>query len=336
MLPLLLADQIGLTNSAGRSSAGFDAASAYWTREKRASQIFLSCVSETKEALPGIVCWGDAAAVGNGHETLPGRVYALLNRGLFSALEDAFASRADYHNVQGLYTPVVNMGAVKEGMNELLARCGARPILLAEDFSIPLYGEKKRIELMDGMGNALRFAEQTYAKFNKISIQGVTGYLYTGAGGYDKDHPYLTFVREFSGSGLFVPMGAPVETESAAAYRQYLPILYFQSTLGKTEEEFVQCLTMMLNQHENPGGYGAVIVCAEEASGLDEALKEAFGERYIRVQKTAEDMRDTDYEELARAVLDCLDRQGALDGVREAVQESLGQIEAFSENGGAA
>ena len=302
----------------------------------KADEVYRACENKTLETMPGIVCWGDEAAVGNTDGSLPGKLYKLLISALFADLEEAFARQLNYFHLNHLLIPVVNMGVAREGMDEILTRCGASPLLLAADYTLPLYGTMKNIPFMNGMGNELHFAEQKYAKFNKVHIQGVSGYLYASMGGYDRDHPYLAFAREFQGRSLTAPRGTPVETEGATAYRQYLPVLYFQSTLGQTEDAFVQSLTMMLNRHENTSGYYAVIVCAEDHSSLDEALTAAFGARYIRAEKTAKDMLDTDYAALAQTVFDCLDGQGAFGVVRDAVREALEQIENINENGGAA
>ncbi|MBR3743071.1 MAG: hypothetical protein IKN04_21880 [Clostridia bacterium] len=292
-------------------------------RKAQAAEVYHACADKLRDALPGIVCWGDEAAVGNGEGSLAGKLYRWANEALLTDLEDAFAFQTNFYNILDLKIRVKNMGVGNEGMSELLVRCGAKSLLLAEDYSIPVYGYMSNVRLMDEDGHELHFAEQKFAKFDRTVIGGVQGYLYIGTGSYDKTHPMLAYAREFQGQSITLPKGSKVETESAAAYRQYLPILFFQTTLGQTEETFIQALTSILNFHQNPGGYYVVIVCTEEHTTLDDALTDAFGPRYIRAEKSASEMRKTDYSRLAEKVYACIDSQGGFDAVREAVQAAM-------------
>ncbi len=291
----------------------------YVEGKKIVRDLYSACEQEIRDALPGLVCWGDKAAVGSKYGSLSASLYRLMNSALAS----------DPECVPGMVLKirVLNMGVEKEGMREILARCGASRLLLAEDYTIPSYGYMSNVSLMDEEGNELRFAQQPYAKFDTVSIQDVNGYLYVGFGTYDSEHPHLAFSKGIMGRGVPVSAGTPVEVESAAAYRELLPILYFDSALGLNEDELIQSLSRIVAHQENPGGYYAVIVRAEERSPLDEALNAAFGERYIRAEKLAAEMREADYSQLAERVYACLDQQGAFDAVREIMRETAARME---------
>ena len=66
-----------------------------------------------------------------------------------------------------------------------------------------------------------------------------------------------------------------------------------------------------------------VIICTtQEGSELDEALSEAFGDRYIRNDTARDHMTGEDYDLLADRVLEQLDRQGYFKGFNEAVRKA--------------
>ena len=310
----------------GKTRADAQSNQSYTEIKRQAAGIYGDFEKEMQQVMPGVICWGDIAATGNNYGTLTGKLYRLMARSLFSELARAFSFEARFYN-HDLKIPVVNMGAHEEGMREILARCGANEIALGDEVTIPIfYGFMVNVRLVDGEGKDLLFATQRYAKFDGVTIDGIPGYLYVGTGNYDKTHPHLTFARENYGVQQTVPAGTPVETETAVAYRRYVPVLYFESTLGEEDEAFVQALERMLQRHENPGGCCAVIVHAQENSSLDQALKQAFSERYIRVGKTVDELRDEDYIRLADEAFACLDQQGAFDGVRQTVQATLARL----------
>lgn len=320
---LLLTDQIGLSNSDYQVSTNRENPSIYVAKKINASQIYLACVDELQTVLPGLVCWGDIAAVGNSSGSLTGRLFSYVNRALFSDLEDAFIMQADYSNVRGFQISMVNMGVDKEGMNEILARCGASPMLLAEDYQIPLNGNLSNVRMVDETGYELKFAQQKYAKFDGTTICGIPGYLYIGTGRYDADHPHLAFSREYMGKRELALAGTPVETESAEVYKTYTPLLFFDSTLNLPDDAFVEALQKILEHQENQGGYAVVIVHTEKDGKLDAALQNAFGKRYIQISKGATDMREEDYDRLAQTVFHCLDGQGAFDAVKSIVRTTM-------------
>ena len=55
----------------------------------------------------------------------------------------------------------------------------------------------------------------------------------------------------------------------------------------------------------------------------DQALQEAFGGRYLRQDKSVDEMTSEDYDALADRVFTSFEEQGAFDSVNEAVQEAL-------------
>ena len=70
-----------------------------------------------------------------------------------------------------------------------------------------------------------------------------------------------------------------------------------------------------------------VVICtAEEGSDLDEALREAFGDRYIRNDTYAYEMSEDSYRKLAEKVFDNLEEQGCFDDVKRQTESAVEQL----------
>ena len=70
-----------------------------------------------------------------------------------------------------------------------------------------------------------------------------------------------------------------------------------------------------------------VVICtAEEDSDLDEALREAFGDRYIRSDTYAYEMTEDSYRKLAEQVFENLDSQGSFDDAKRQIREATEQL----------
>ena len=70
-----------------------------------------------------------------------------------------------------------------------------------------------------------------------------------------------------------------------------------------------------------------VVICtAEEDSDLDRALKEAFGNRYIRNDTYAYEMSEDSYRKLAEKVFDNLETQGCFDDVKRQTESAVEQL----------
>lgn len=81
-------------------------------------------------------------------------------------------------------------------------------------------------------------------------------------------------------------------------------------------------------EDETPDERRYVVICtADEDSELDDALREAFGEHYIRSNTYASDMTEDSYKELAQKVYDKLDSQGCFNAVKKQTEEVVRQLE---------
>ena len=279
-------------------------------------QLLLSLESAPK----GFVLWGDAQALGGRSGRLSLGLSNMIENAFFSQLMADFSNIGRMYNVSEIVIDVANMGVVNESLNEIMARTGTRQMVLGEDFDMPADTSGANIILKDEDGNTLRFASQTNAKFGEARIDGVAGKLYEGEH-YDSLHFQLAFERNAEGKGYTVPAGTPVETEGASKYRSYCPVLFFPEYDGVTADAFVLLVQDFIALYGDHTHY--IVVCVtEEGSEWDQALLQAFGNQYILVEKTAEDMTENDCDVLAAHVFSVLSSQGAFDEVKIAVDEA--------------
>ena len=297
------------------------------TREKMevGEEIYDELLLALTDSFSGIVCWGDRSMVGNRSVNLPDELSELVDRSVFESIRERFSDKAELDNVHDLKIDVVNMGAANEGFREILARTGARQMVLGEALEIPAGDDRQNITLADPDRNLLLFAEQQYARFGETTIKGIKGRLYSGTGSYDELHGRLSFGRDEGGVAVTAPAGTPVYTEGAEKYRSYTPVLFFEESDDLEAAEFVDGIKDILSIYGD-GKY--VLICTTAAgSKWDKKLKRAFPDQYLRNDSPVEDMSTEDCEDLAGEVFECLEKQGAFDAVYQAVEAAKSSLD---------
>lgn len=63
-----------------------------------------------------------------------------------------------------------------------------------------------------------------------------------------------------------------------------------------------------------------MICTTAEDSDYDKALRDAFGDRYFRNDKRANEMTRGDYEDLAARIYESFDKQGIFNRIKSAVE----------------
>lgn len=280
--------------------------------------IFYQLKLELSEATEGIVCWGDESMAGNRRGSLPNQLDKTVKMALFSGISDEFYSAAGVYSLSELAVPLANMAVCDESMREILARTGVTQLAVATDYTIHASTSSANINLADNEGRPLLFADQQYAKFGTVTIEGIKGYFYKSLNGGDWQHPKLAFGRMASGEETQVPAGTPVYTENAQKYVGRSPVLFFNAPEDGDTDAFVKALEAIVARHTGPG---AVVICTtDKDSAADTALSARFGSRYIRNAKTPEDMEAADYVSLALQVYNNLNAQGCFNSVNASVE----------------
>lgn len=197
--------------------------------------------------------------------------------------------------------------------------------------------EKKPVNIVfrdNESGTTLLFSEQKAARFGAVEIAEVTGELVVGEGEYDELHRKVAFVREMEGDSVQVGVGTPIEAESMTKYTGDVPLFFIEEDLSNTVnsvEEFVSDLESFVERYtevdsENEEIPYVVICTAAVDSEVDNSLRDAFGDRYIRNDTYASEMSEEDYVKLAEKVYANLDSQGCFSNVNERIEIANRQL----------
>ena len=290
-----------------------------------------------QERLPyeGIVCWGDEAAFGSRVGSVPGKLGHLIKERLFDEAIDQFVAHKATARISDLGLPVHNMGVENERMKEILTRSGVKRLVAGEDFTIPSSALRVRFDITDEDGNLMLFAEQRTSRIGEVTISGIEGFLYKGAV-YDDLHFKLAFERHKRGDEVEVAKGTEIQLESAQKYRDCLPVILIEDDPERngSAADLRSSLQSILDRHSVGSTYYVVVCATEEGSACDETLRQAFGTHYLRTAKKQKDMHESDYEQLAEEVWDCLEAQEAFGPIREDVQETLKELDGALEQSG--
>lgn len=288
--------------------------------------------------LPSFVCWGDGEMAGSDKLSFPIVFDKLSKELLFSDLSDRFKEFIG-EDSKDLPSFVINdMSIVNEGMNEILTRSGVHDLVIGEWALIPKEKEPVNIVFRDDeSGTTLLFSEQKSSRFGTIEIAGVTGSLVAGDGEYDERHRKVAFVRDKEGDSVQVGLGTPVEAENMTKYIGDVPLFFFEeglsNTVNSTEEfvsdleSFVEKYTEIDSENEESSELPYIIICtAEVDSEVDNLLRDAFGDKYIRNDIPASEMTEEEYKKLAEIVYNNLDSQGCFLEIEDRITKATEQL----------
>ena len=288
--------------------------------------------------LPSFVCWGDGEMAGSDEASFPKAFDKLSNELLLSDLSDCF-NKYIGEDSKELPSFVINdMSIVNEGMNEILTRSGVHDLVIGEWALIPEEKEPINIVFRDNeSGTTLLFSEQKDARFGTVEISGVAGKLVVGDGKYDELHRKVAFVREKEGDSVQVGLGTSVDAESMTKYISNVPLFFFNEDISNTVdsveefvedlENFVERYTSVESINEGLSELPYVVICtAAVDSEVDNALKNTFGDRYIRNDTHVSEMSEGDYNKLAEKVYTNLDSQGCFSNIKERIDDASEEL----------
>ena len=283
-----------------------------------------------------IICWGDGEMAGSREKSLPDSLTEVINENLYGPLTKAF----NKYLTQGDHTTpsieINNMGVTNEGMRQILVRAGINELEVGEWTQIPGDTDPVTLVLMDDEAwdneDELRFAKQKDVTFGQVWIADIEGTLITTDDWYDSNHPRYAFVRDEEGDGKSVNSGTTIEIESATKYVGDTPVFFFSDETMRSVDGFVSDVNRLVDRYagsdddDEESSYDRpfVVICTtDEDSDLDGALRDEFGDRYIRNDTYANTMSTRTYKKLAQQVYENLDSQGCFDTVKEKIAKAL-------------
>lgn len=282
-------------------------------------------------SVEGIVCWGDESLTAAPETSLSTQIANRISDALFTPVFAALTERTGLRDFRRALIPVVNMGASNEGMGEILCRAGARPIYLGQDFYLNEDVMARDILLKGEDGEILKFAQQRGPGFGGATIQDVAGDLYVGSESYDAAHPVLAFGRSKRGAARAVPAGTELRVGCQERYRSCRTVLFFGEHPELDSDEMVDCMRDLLARQSGHREQYVVVCTTREGSALDEGLKAAFGDHYIRNDLAPSEMGLSPTIRLSREVYEVLARYGTFDEVKEGIRAAMAELEALED-----
>ena len=255
------------------------------------------------EFIPGIVVWGDnTTAAVSGMLNYPYVLQTYINTYLCdiydfsSTIENALDyTRLDWNKYK-FSIPVVNMASGKESSYTILGRAGVDPYVTDRDFVIPEDTTPVDISFTSSEGKTVTPLTSGDEGVNNVFVAGVEGklslnteaYAYNGIANY-------TFTRLVPGSELEVPAGTVVNTASEDLYKDYIHVVLIgmYGEYDSAEDLVQQVKALLSRQARNPerfivlGPYTHNIYSYSSSSmeAVDNAMLQAFGNRYISIRK---------------------------------------------------
>ena len=295
------------------------------------------------------VGWGDGAMVGNKNSSFPVAFRSVMEKNLFAPLTRTFSKVLES---EGYNTPSIdftNMGVSNEGMRQILVRAGVNTMKIGDKITILGGTDPVTVRLVDDEAlnsgkttDELRFARQKNVTFGKVWISGIEGALVETDDWFDSYHPRYAFVRDKEGNAQSVESGTEIEIESASRYIGYIPIFFFENDAGRSADGFVsdvenlviRCTNLSDENSEDDDNSGIsyglpfVVICTTDSgSDVDKAMRDAFGDRYIRNESVTAEMNELAYRKLAQEVYENLDAQGCFDEAKGKIIEILEEAE---------
>lgn len=295
------------------------------------------------------VCWGDTAMVGNKYSSLPEAFRSVTEENLFSSLKWTFRKVLESEEYSTPPIDITDMGISNEEMRQILIRAGVNTMKIGDTIMIPEGTDPMSIKLVyDEAGNSgkaneeIRFAKQNDVTFGKVWISNIEGTLAETDNWFDSYHPRYAFIRDKTGSSQSVEAGTAVEIESATMYIGDVPIFFFENNAGRSADGFVSDVQNLAIRYAHLDSKGSgdddesvisynlpfVVICTTDAgSDIDNAMSDAFGNRYIRNESSSAEMNEQAYRKLAQKVYENLDAQGCFDEAKEKIAKIVKEAE---------
>lgn len=230
-----------------------------------------------KEALPGIVCWGDSLSSGPGGNAMS------YPKSLQSCIDESIAALCPAAKELGISVPVVNMGVGGENTNTILGRNGAVPFITSSAFTIPSEVKSVAVKFMSENGKPVAPLIQGNAGMEFVTIEGVKGIISRSGNGY-------VFTRNEAGNSVHVSKGTKIITAGSEPYREYISVIFIGQNGGFTgyDELVEQQKAIIEHQTKNKDKFiiiGLHTTTPSYREDLEGLMTEEYGDKYINLRE---------------------------------------------------
>ena len=312
--------------------------------------------------IPEFICWGDNLMRGENGGSFTNSLNTTIDKNLFKYLTNSFHNVIEDGKHSAPSVSINNMGVINENMPQILARAGVNKVFLSEGINIPSSKDPVLVKLVNeetrdnNDREELLFARQNSDQFGKVIISGIDGKLDTTEEWYDSIHPRYAFIRDHEGDYQFVEAGTEVELESASKFLGDIPIFFFENNSGQSVGSFMNDLIRLvaryassgtleeneetdegdqednnnqsdIDQNETAYDLPYIVICrTKEGSDLDNALKNEFGDNYIRNDQYSSEMYGNAFNALAKNIYEILDEQGCFTNIKEKIMKAVEEV----------
>ncbi|MBE5962372.1 MAG: hypothetical protein E7256_13500 [Lachnospiraceae bacterium] len=226
---------------------------------------------QIKNCLPGIVCWGDnmTAGVGGNGVSYPSILRELICQDIYDI-------------------PVLNMGISGESSLTISARAGSIDFLI-DGVTIPATNTPVEIKFKEYNNYEIAPLRQGNTGINPVTINGIKGTLnIKQENNYDGEYQYF-FTRTLLGEETIITDGSKLSIASEGLYNDYIPVIYIGQHGGFDDtKDLINQINAIINVHTQQKKYivlGLTTGTKESRKELEEAMQNAFGDRYINLRE---------------------------------------------------
>lgn len=267
---------------------------SYKIEKEYREKYYFDIEDSLEQYLPGIICWGDSltAGSGGGGVTYPGIIQQLLEEKLLAGFQGKIS-----------VPEVLNMGVGGEDTNTILGRNGAVPFVVAADFVIPSDTIPVNIDFQSSNGKSVAPLRQASVGMEWVRINGISGTVHIEQEACASSEYTYTFTRNVHGDSIDVAFGTPVITSGSTVGTDYLTVIFIGENGGyDSYEELISQQRAIIN-HQTANNDRFIIVglhtgTARERAGLEKAMVDEFGDKYINLREymAAQGMADAGLE----------------------------------------
>ena len=278
-------------------------------------------IAVLNQYLPGVVCWGDSLTSGAGGNSAnyPKILEDLIRKNickqydLKAELNSTFNKFVSAKSLS-VEIPVVNMGVGGEDTYSIMGRNGAIPYVVSEQLTIPAEAVPVDICFTSKNGEGVTPLRQGEAGVNPVTIGGVEGTLKVVQESYYSKEFSYQFIRSTAGEAQTVQAGTEIVTAASSQYRDYVTIIFMGTNGNFTSPEDLirQQRAIIDHQIANKDRFiivGLHIGWAEDRKELEDAMVQAFGDKYLNLREymSSQGMQDAGLEPTEQDVIDMLD-----------------------------
>lgn len=275
--------------------------------KERGRQLHENIAQTIENDIGSVICLGDSFM----GKVFPVSLNEVIQGEVIGNVNEDILSKANVYGIGRLQIPMFDESTKNETLNSILARNSLLPIRLAEDMVIPSGIEDIGISLVDNNGHELRFNTDIHLTLN--GIEGTVSNV-SGEG--------MVFARSAAGDAASLDAGTEVYADSIESFEGAVMVLMFGESYAEGADELVAANKSLIEGYHSDRYI--VVGITQEGSELDQKMTSAFGDSYLRIDKSAYVA-----EEAAKQVFSVFSDRGYFASAKKAVEDAQVELSAM-------